>query len=722
MIGRSIIHQDSIDKVTGAAKFAGDYFLPGTLHLKLKLSGRPHAQIRSINTSVAEKSPGVIAVFTAQDIPVNRYGLIVNDQPVLCDEIVRYEGDPVAVVVAQSPTQAFKATGLIEVEYQDLPVIADPNDSLKGDAPLIHEKYPGNIAHSIRIRRGDTATALKEADVIYENIYKTPMQEHAFLELEAGVAYVDDQGSVVIRTACQSIHDIQHQIAHALDLPEEQVRVITGPVGGAFGGREDISIQIVLALAAWKLRQPVRMVWSRRESILGHPKRHATIIKHRWGADKNFKIIAAEVEILIDAGAYMCTSNSVLEGFHSQCVGPYEIPNIKMDGKAVFTNNIPGGAFRGYGAPQAAFAAELQITHLAELLGVDPVTIRLKNCLQDSSIMPTQAPVPGGTNLASLIEVCARESGCKNSKQGWRLPDLKPTTNRRRGFGFAVGMKATGYGYGFPEGSKAKVVLHGKATIEHADVYSAAVDVGQGAHSVLIQIAAHVLGIPFDLIEIHPGDTASSEDSGAAAASRLTYFAGNAVKLAAELALKSWRDENRPAVGDAHWISPPTTAPDPLTGACIDNVSYSYAAQGVIVEVDLETGQVILDTVIATHDPGRAINPQKVEGQIQGAVVQAMGWALLENFVTEQAMIKTNTLSTYLIPTTLDIPAKVKSIQIEKPDPVGPFGVRGVGEIPFIPLAPAVIAAIRDATGIWFNHLPIKPEEVVEKIKENNQA
>jgi CO/xanthine dehydrogenase Mo-binding subunit len=283
-------------------------------------------------------------------------------------------------------------------------------------------------------------------------------------------------------------------------------------------------------------------------------------------------------------------------------------------------------------------------------------------------------------------------------------------------------MKATGYGYGVPEGSKAKVVLHGMSTIEHADVYSAAIDVGQGAHSVLIQIAAHVLGIPFDLIEIHPGDTASSEDSGAAAASRLTYFAGNAVKLAAELALKSWRDENRPAVGDAHWISPPTTAPDPLTGACIDNVSYSYAAQGVIVEVDLETGQVILDTVIATHDPGRAINPQKVEGQIQGAVVQAMGWALLENFVTEQAMIKTNTLSTYLIPTTLDIPAKVKSIQIEKPDPVGPFGVRGVGEIPFIPLAPAVIAAIRDATGIWFNHLPIKPEEVVEKIKENNQA
>ncbi len=722
MIGRSVIHQDSIDKVTGVAKFAGDYSLPGTLHLKLKLAERPHARIRSINTSLAKNHPGVIAVFTAHDVPVNLYGLIVKDQPVLCNEVVRYEGDPVAVVVAQSSIQATIAAGLIKVEYQDLPVIADLNEALERDAPQIHENYPGNIAHSIRIRRGDTAGAMEVADVICENVYKTPMQEHAFLELEAGIAYMDDQDRVVVRTAGQSVHDIQQQIAQALALSPEQVRVITGPVGGAFGGREDISVQIVLALAAWKLRQPVRMVWNRTESILGHPKRHATVIKHRWGADKDCKIIAAEVEILIDAGAYMCTSNSVLEGFHSQCVGPYEIPNIKMDGKAVFTNNIPGGAFRGYGAPQAAFAAELQIAHLAELLGVDPVTMRLKNCLQDSSCMPTQSPVPGGTSLPSLIEACARASGCKKSKQGWQMPALKSTSNRRRGFGFAVGMKATGYGYGFPEGSQAKVVLYGNASIEHADVYTAAVDVGQGAHTVLIQIAGQVLDIPLDLIEIHPSDTASSEDSGAAAASRLTYFAGNAVKLAAELALESWKDEYRPAVGDVLWTPPPTTAPDPITGACIDNVSYSYAAQGVKVELDVETGQVTLDTVIATHDPGKAINPQKVEGQIQGAIVQAMGWALLENFVSEQAMIKTNTLSTYLIPTILDIPAKVKCIQIEKPDPIGPFGVRGVGEIPFVPLTPAIIAAIHDATGVWFNHIPIKPEEVIVKIKENNRA
>jgi CO/xanthine dehydrogenase Mo-binding subunit len=544
------------------------------------------------------------------------------------------------------------------------------------------------------------------------------MQEHAYLEVEAGLAYADEQGRIVVRSAGQNPHDDQVQIANALELPLEQVRVVYGPVGGAFGGREDISVQIVLALAAWKTGRPVRMSWDRKESIQGHCKRHATRIKHRWGADEDGQLTAAEVEILLDAGAYMYTSSSVLECLHSSCIGPYQIQNVKLDGKAVFTNNVPGGAFRGYGIPQTAFAAELHISQMAELLGIDPITIRTKNCLQEDSFLPTGSRLPGGSSLVELIEICAEGSGCEKTKEEWLLPAFESHPNRRSGFGLAIGMKATGYGFGYPEGSTAKIVLNGGARIEKAELYTGAVDVGQGAHTVLVQIAAHELGLRPEQVDIFPSDTSLSLDAGAAAASRLTYFAGNAVKLAAEDALKDWQDESRPAVGEARWESPATTAPDPETGACIDNVSYSFAAQAVKVDVDTETGLVRIDEVVAAQDVGKAINPKKIEGQIEGAVVQAQGWALLENFVVEEGRILSDNLSTYLIPTSLDIPQQVNSIQIERPDPFGPYGVRGVGEIPFIPFASAVIIAIQDATGIWLDYIPVKPEQLLKKIHE----
>jgi CO/xanthine dehydrogenase Mo-binding subunit len=715
MIGQSVVGQDARSKVTGEARFAGDYHLPGMLHMKLKFAGRPHAQIRGINIDQVRECPGVITVLTAQDVPVNRYGLILEDQPVFCDEVVRFEGDQVAAVVAESPEQASQAIELIGIEYQNLPTITSPETA---NAPQLHQDFPDNLAHTIRLRKGDTESALSKAFLVYENEYHTPMQEHAYLEVEAGLAYVDQQGRIVVRTAGQNPHDDQLQIAKALDLPLERVRVVYGPVGGAFGGREDISIQIVLALAAWKTGRPVGISWERRESIRGHCKRHATRIKHRWGADEDGRITAAEVEILLDAGAYMYTSSSVLECLHSTCVGPYQIKNVKLDGRAVFTNNVPGGAFRGYGTPQTAFAAELHITQMAELLGIDPITIRTKNCLQEDSLLPTGWGLPGGSSLVEIIERCAKQSGCEKTKDKWLLPDFESLPDQRSGFGLAIGMKATGYGFGYPEGSTAKIVLNGGAKIEQAELYTGAVDVGQGAHTVLVQIAAHELGLRPEQVEIIPCDTSLSLDAGAAAASRLTYFAGNAVKLAAEAAMKDWQDESRPAVGEARWVSPVTTAPDPETGACIDNVSYSFAAQAVKVDVDMETGLVRIGEVTAVQNVGKAINPKKIEGQIEGAVVQAQGWALMENFVVDKGRILTDNLRTYLIPTALDIPRRVNNIQIESPDPFGPYGVRGVGEIPFIPLAPAVITAIQDATGIWIDHIPLKPEQVVQKIQE----
>jgi len=387
-----------------------------------------------------------------------------------------------------------------------------------------------------------------------------------------------------------------------------------------------------------------------------------------------------------------------------------------MDGKAIFTNNIPGGAFRGYGAPQSAFAAELHISQIAEQLDIDPITIRMQNCLKDGDLLPTQSPLTCGSSLDELIDICARQSGCEKIGDTWSLPEVKNGVHHRSGFGLAIGMKATGYGFGFPEGSTAKVELHGGRKIERVKLYSGAVDVGQGAHTVLVQIAAHELAISPDLIEIFPSDTLTSRDAGAAAASRLTFFAGNAVKLAAQKAMEDWQDENRPAIGDAHWESPPTTSPDPITGACIDNVSYSFAAQGVFVDVDMETGKVLVDKVITIQDVGKAVNPQKIEGQIEGAVVQALGWTLLENFVSKKGIVLSDKLSTYLIPTVLDASLEIESILIERPDPGGPYGVRGVGEVPFIPIAPAVTAAVKDATEIWFNQIPMTPEKVRQNL------
>ncbi|MCJ7733683.1 MAG: xanthine dehydrogenase family protein molybdopterin-binding subunit, partial [Anaerolineales bacterium] len=424
MIGQSTILQDSIDKVTGKAKYAGDYYLPDMLHMKLRFAERPHALIQSINLEKALRVAGVISIFTAQDIPYNRYGLIIQDQPVFCDKQVRFVGDQIAAVVAETIQQAEYAASLIEVTYQGLPILSSPEGALMPEAPTLHENFPGNIAHKIHLHRGDPEAVLKMAAVVLENEYHTPMQEHAYLEPEAGIAYLEEDGKITVRTAGQSVYDDQRQIAKALNIPIERIRVIYGPVGGAFGGREDISVQIVLALATLKLGRPVKLVWNRQESILGHGKRHAMTIKHNWGADLNGKIIAAEIEILMDAGAYMYTSNSVLECLLSTCVGPYDIPNVKLDGKAVFTNNVPGAAFRGYGTPQTAFAAELQISQMADLLGIDPITIRERNCLQDHSLLPTQSSLPGNSSLPELIRSCALKSGCQKTSRGWKIPVL----------------------------------------------------------------------------------------------------------------------------------------------------------------------------------------------------------------------------------------------------------------------------------------------------------
>jgi len=722
-LGKSVHRVDARGKVTGESLYPGDISLPDQAYMKILFARRPHAIIRSIDTAAAESLKGVIAVFTARDVPVNEYGLIMNDQPVLCGpgsskpfaDRVRFVGDQVACVVAETESIAAKACDLIVVDYDDQPVITDARQAMQADSVLLHPDKGSNVILHYKIRKGDVEAAFEKADVIIEGEYETPEQEHAYLQPEAGVGYIDEEGRVTVAVASQWLHEERKQIAHALGLPQEQVRVIHPAVGGAFGGREDLSVQIVLALAAWRLHQrgvnrPVKIIWSREESIIGHHKRHKYHIRTRWGANKNGELLAAEVELIANGGAYAYTSTKVLGNATLMCTGPYEIPNVKVDSYAVYTNNIPGGAFRGFGGPQGAFAAETQMNKLAEALAMDPVELRMRNIVREGSILSVNTPLPKGVSMPLVVEKCAEAAG-------WN--DRRPQTNDRsplsvvRGHGFACGFKNVGFSYGYPENSWATAELYGKTDIERVIIRHGAAEVGQGAHTVITQMAAEMAGVEIEKVKLITADSAETDNAGSVSASRMTFMAGNAVKGAMERALEKWRNEERPAVA-TYTYRPPATSPfDPETGECVPNFSYGYVAQAVEVEVDTEMGTIRLIEVVSANDVGKAVNPQQVEGQVEGAVVQAAGYAIFEKFVQEGGYVLTPHLSTYLIPGVLDTPDEVRTVIIEYPDPNGPWGARGMGEMSFIPLAPAIIAAVHDATGVWFDDFPLTSERVL---------
>jgi CO/xanthine dehydrogenase Mo-binding subunit len=722
-IGKSSPRIDAHDKVTGEADYSGDLTMKGMLYLKILFAERPHARVKRIKTSKAEAAQGVVAVYTAKDVPVNEYGLQIPDQPVLCGpgspkpytDIVRFVGDQVAVVVARNEPAARAALDLIEVEYEDLPVLTDPVEAMKPEAPILHpDRGDTNVCVHYKIRKGDVEAGFAQAEVIVEDEYRTPAQEHAYLQPEAGLSYIDEEGRITIACGGQWTHADRASIAHALNLPEERVRVVYPAIGGAFGGREDLSVQIVLALATWKLQQPVKVIWSRRESIIGHSKRHPVILRARWGATKDGKLVAAESEIIGDGGAYMYTSNKVLGNSAITSTGPYFIPNVKTDVYGVYTNNLPSAAFRGFGAPQALFMAESQMNKLAEKLGMDPVEFRLKNALRDGLTLGVGTPAPSPVSVPQVIEAAAK-------KFGWKAINKSRTKTRQqsvllRGRGFAAGFKNVGFSFGYQEHCWAKVELHGNVEIEKAIVHHAGAEVGQGTHTVMLQMAAETLGLPAQKITLIASDSATQGNPGSASASRMTFMAGNAIKGAAEAALQKWHAEERPAVAEFKYLAPKTTPFDKQSGYSTPNFSYAYSAQAVEVEVDTETGHIRLLRVTAADDVGKAVNPALIEGQIEGAVVQAQGYAVTEDFKTKDGRVLTDQLSTYLLPTILDIPEKVESVILEVPDPNGPWGARGVGELPFLPLAPAIAAAIHDATGVWINEFPFTPERVLRAL------
>jgi CO/xanthine dehydrogenase Mo-binding subunit len=726
-VGESITRIDAYGKVKGETLYPGDFNMPGQVYMKILFANRPHAIIRSIDTSQAEATPGVVLVLTSKDVPVNEYGLIMPDQPVLCGpssklytDRVRFIGDQVALVIAESEEIAAEACKKINVFYEDLPAETDPSLAMAEEAVLLHPDRGSNVFCHYQIRKGEVEAGFSQADVIIEHEYHTPAQEHAFLQPEAGLAYIDENGRIAIVEAGQWTHEDQEQVAHALNLPKDKIRIIYPAIGGAFGGREDMSIQIVLALAAWELAKrgnprPVKIIWSREESMIGHHKRHPFLIKAKWGATKEGKITAAEIQLIADGGGYAYTSTKVLGNATILCTGAYNIPNVKVDAYAVYTNNVPTGAFRGFGGPQGLFEAEMQINLLAEALQIDPVEMRMRNLIKEGDLLSVGTPLPKGVSIEKVLEKCALSAGWQKTEMGWRKPEINPGAypHRKRGLGIACGYKNVGFSFGAPELCTAKIELFGSAVIEKAIIYHSGADVGQGAHTVFLQMAAEALGVPMDHVHLVASDTAFTPPSGSASASRMTFMAGNAILGAAEKALEKWENEERPAVATFEYRPPATSPLDPQTGKSEPNFAYGYVAEAVETEVDTETGEIILLKVICVNDVGKAINPALVKGQIEGAVVQAAGYAVLENFIQKGGEVLTRYLSTYLIPTILDVPREVDSQILEYPDPIGPWGARGMGEMPYLPLVPAIMDAVHDATGIWFNTFPLVPERVI---------
>ncbi|HUN21605.1 MAG TPA: molybdopterin-dependent oxidoreductase [Anaerolineales bacterium] len=729
-IGISSPRIDALGKVTGKTLYPGDITMPNLLHMKVMYAHHPHARLVNIDTRAAEAISGVIAIFTAKDVPVNEYGLIEYDQPVIVGpgstiagaDVARFEGDVIAIVIAESETIASHAIEHIHTEWQELPFVDHPTAAMQEGAPQLFTYRPNNLLIHKKTRIGNVDAAWNQCAVVVEGYYETPMQEHAFLQPESGVGYLDEEGRITVQVAGQWAHEDQVQVAHALALPTEQVRIIYPAIGGAFGGREDMSVQILLALSVWRLAQrgihrPIRVIWSRYESMIAHHKRHAYYMKAKWGASADGKILAAECELIQDAGAYAYTSTKVLGNSVVCCIGPYAVPNIKIDAYSVLTNNVPGGAFRGFGGPQGTFLAESQINKLALALGMDPVEFRMRNLIEDGVNTSTGYPAPDGVTIKQVVSELAKQADWKSAELG--DGGLDPNKRILHGRGIACAYKNVGFSFGAPEECYATVELRGEDEIEQVIVYHAGSDCGQGAHTVFRQMAAEAAGVSLDKVTLVASDTATSGSSGSASASRMTFMAGNAIKGAVERALNEWQNEERPARVHYRYVPPATQALDPEFGtAPRPSITYGYIGEVVDLEVDVDSGMVRIRHVTVADDVGKAINPQQIEGQIEGCVVQAHGYALMEHIILDKARMRNPLLSAYLIPTVLDVPDQVQSVILEYADPDGPWGVRGMAEMPYLPYPAAVVHAFYNATGIWLEKFPLTPDYVVSKLKQ----
>jgi len=723
-IGESVPRVDGVPKVKGDFAYSSDLVAPGMLWGHTLRSPHAHARILALDLAEALAMPGVHAVLTHADVPgEKRYGLEFADQPVLAIDRVRYFGEPVAIVAADSPEQARRAAERIRVDYAPLPAITDMEratecDELHPEHPTrghgYHEDPRPNVLRRLVIRHGDPEA---RGEITVSGVYETGIQDQAFLGPESGLAVPDGEGGVDIYVATQWLHVDRAQVAPCLGLPLERVRIHLAGVGGAFGGREDLSMQIHGALLALHTNRPVKIVYSREESFTGHVHRHPARMWAEHTATRDGKLVAVRMRILLDGGAYASSSTAVCSNAACFACGPYAVPNALIDSTVVYTNNPPCGAMRGFGAVQTCFAAEAQMDKLAAALGIDPVELRLRNALAPGDVLPTGQRIGGALPVAEVIRrAAALEPPPPEElpRDPLRLPGGAGNTTRgegvRRGTGFAVGFKNIGYSEGFDDYCAARVRLFADGG---AEVDCAAAEVGQGVTNVILQVARTELGV--DDVRLAPHTTASVDSAGSTSASRMTWMAAGAVRDACRAALAE-RDARGGGDVDVERVyrHPRTTPLDPETGQITGeraHVAFGVCAMKVVAEVDVELGLTRVVWIGAAQEIGRAINPQAVEGQIEGGTAQGLGLALMEEIQTRDGLITNASFTDYLIPTVLDMPP-VESVLIEDAEPDAPYGVKGVGEPPTVVSTAAVVAALRAATGLELARAPVRLDEL----------
>ena len=723
-VGELVPRADAPPKVHGAFAYASDLQAPGMLWGHTLRSPHAHARIRSVEITDAVAMPGVHAVLTHEDVPGEKlYGLEFIDQPVLAIDRVLYYGEPVAIVAAEHPEQARRAAERIVVDYEPHEPVADMERAL--EAPDLHPEKPTrghgyreddrpNVVRHIVIRHGDPDAA---GDVTVSGYYELGIQDQAFLGPESGLAVPDGEGGVDIYVATQWLHVDRAQVAPCLGLPLEQVRIHLAGVGGAFGGREDLSMQIHGALLALHTSRPVKMVYNREESFTGHVHRHPARVWCEHRATRAGKLVNVRMRILLDGGAYASSSTAVASNAASFALGPYDVPNALIESTAVYTNNPPCGAMRGFGAVQTCFAAEAQLDKLAAALDIDPVELRLLNALKTGDTLPTGQVITGSMPVAECIRAAAAlEPPAEEElpRDPIRLPGGAGNTTHgegvRRGLGFAVGFKNIAYSEGFDDYCAARVRLFADGS---AEVHCAAAEVGQGVTGVILQVARTELGI--DDVRLVPGQTATVDSAGSASASRMTWMAAGAVRDACRAAVEE--RERRPGEEvdvERVYRHPRTTPLDPENGQITgerSHVAFATCAMKVVAEVDVDLGLTRVVWIGCAQDIGRAVNPQQVEGQIEGGTAQGLGLALMEEIQTRDGLITNASFTDYLIPTALDMPP-VESVLIEEPEPDAPYGVKGVGEPPTVVSTAAVVSALRAATGRELTRVPVRPDDI----------
>ena len=727
-VGESVPRVDGIPKAVGAFEYASDLWADGMLHGATTRSPHASALIVSIDAGPALALPGVRAVMTAADVPGKAtFGLEFADEPVLASDRVRYAGEPVAIVAADDPELARRAAALVAVNYELLTPLLDMTDALNADAPKVHDF--GNVLRHVHIRHGDASAA---AEVWVEGYYETAMQDNAPLGPEGGLARPAPDGGVDLQVNTQWLHVDRQQMAACLGLPEEQVRITLAGVGGAFGAREDIHLQIHACMLALATGRPVKMEYGREESFRGHRHRHPSRLWLRHGATRDGRLVTVHARLLLDGGAYASSSPAVLGNAATLAAGPYEVPNVLIDGTVVYTNNPSCGAMRGFGAPQICFGHEGQMDKLAAALGLDPLEMRRLNAVRTGSVLPTGQVIRGSAPMREMIDALAAMPVPPPERAAGRSPigypggagNVSRGESLRRGVGYGIGFKNVAYSEGFDDSAQANVRLSVGPAGPVAEIQTAAVDCGQGLLTVLTQIARTELGI--QEVTFLPHDTTVGS-AGSTSASRQTMMAGGAVQLAcqaarAELALRAgWPiDPGRDRIDEL--LGQPVECSEVYhhrrtTGFDSDgqgdiHVSFVLGAERAVVEVDTELGLVRVIQIDAVQDVGRAINPSAVAGQIEGGTAMGLGLAVMEEVQLRGGRIANASFTDYLIPTILDVPP-INSELVSDPEPDVPYGVKGVGESATIVATAAVVAAIRDATGLELNRAPVRPDDIV---------